>query len=125
MLLCYPKDNTPGCTIEAIDFTKNKAAFDTLGVPVLGLSPDDEKSHCKFIEKQALDITLLCDPAHAYLDKLGVWREKSYLGKKYMGVFRSTFIIDPKGRIAKAMYGVKPLGHVKEVLSALKVLIKG
>ena len=124
VLYCYPKDDTPGCTVEAIDFTKNMSAFSKLNAVVLGLSPDNEKSHCKFIEKHHLQITLLCDPGHTYLKKLGVWRKKSFLGKRFMGVVRSTFIIGPKGKIAKAMYGVKPVGHAGEVLALMKDLTK-
>ncbi len=118
----YPKDNTPGCTIEAIDFTKYLKEFQKLGAVVLGVSPDSTESHCKFIEIQGLKIILLSDPEHKVLEKYGVWKLKSMYGKQYWGVYRSTFLINPEGKIAHVWYGVKPIGHAEEVLKKVKEL---
>ncbi len=122
VLYFYPKDNTPGCTIEAIDFTKYLKDFEKLGAVVLGISPDSPESHCKFIEKQNLKITLLSDPEHKVLEKYGVWKLKSMYGNQYWGVHRSTFLIDPQGKIVHVWYGVKPVGHVEEVKKKLEEL---
>lgn len=113
---------TPGCTIEAHDFTENLKGFEKLGALVLGLSPDDVKSHEKFCNKDGITYPLLSDPNKELLEKLDCWVEKSMYGKKYMGVERSTWIVDPKGKIVKEWRKVNVPGHVNEVLSALKEL---
>ena len=118
----YPKDDTSGCTLEAKAFTEQMPAFKTLGVTVVGISPDSVKSHCKFRDKHELAITLAADEDHAVAQAWGVWVEKSMYGKKYMGVDRSTFLIDKSGKIAKAWHKVKVPGHVESVLEAAKAL---
>ncbi|MBU1211097.1 MAG: thioredoxin-dependent thiol peroxidase [Alphaproteobacteria bacterium] len=115
----YPKDDTSGCTAEAIDFTAHKEAFDKAGAVVVGISPDSSKSHQKFAEKHALSIRLLADTEKKAAEAYGVWVEKSMYGKKYMGVERATFLIDKSGKIAKLWRKVKVPGHVAEVLAAL------
>jgi thioredoxin-dependent peroxiredoxin len=122
VLYFYPKDNTPGCTAEACDFTGELAGFENLGAVVLGASPDSAKSHRGFIEKQNLKITLLSDPDHSVMESYGAWQEKSMYGKKYMGVQRSTFLIDPQGKLAHFWPKVKVKGHVAEVRSKLEEL---
>ncbi len=118
----YPKDATPGCTTEACDFRDAHAAYKKLGATVLGISPDDVKSHRKFVDKQSLPFTLLADTEHAAAEAFGVWVEKSMYGKKYMGIERSTFVIDKDGAVAKVFPKVKVNGHVAEVLEAVKAL---
>jgi len=118
----YPKDNTPGCTIEAIDFTANISALTGLGAVVLGISPDSPKSHCNFIEKQKLKLTLLCDEDHSLAEKYGIWIEKSMYGRKYMGINRSTFLINPEGKLAVIWNSVSVKDHVKEVIEKIKEL---
>lgn len=120
VLYAYPKDMTSGCTIEAHDFTKNLKKFQKLGAQVLGISPDDIKSHNKFCDKDGITFPLLSDPDKKLLDKLGVWIEKSMYGKKYMGVNRSTWIVNPEGKVVKEWNKVKVPGHVDEVLETLK-----
>ncbi len=120
-LYFYPKDDTPGCTTEAIGFTAKKAAFEAEGATVLGVSPDDGKSHARFCGKHNLSITLLSDPEHKTLEAYSVWRKRSMYGRTFMGVHRSTFLIGPKGRLVGVWYGVKDIpGHPDEVLAALK-----
>jgi thioredoxin-dependent peroxiredoxin len=114
-LYFYPKDNTPGCTIEAKDFTKELDGFEKLGARVLGVSADSCESHRRFIAKQGLEITLLSDESKKTLKKYGVWRKKSFMGKEFMGIVRTTVLIDPKGKIAKVWSPVSVAGHVKEV----------
>jgi peroxiredoxin Q/BCP len=116
----YPKDDTSGCTLEAIDFTASKAEFDALGVEIVGISPDSVAMHDKFKAKHGLAVTLAADPDHTVLEPYGVWVEKSMYGRKYMGVERTTFLIDSKGRIARAWRKVKVPGHVAEVLAAAR-----
>ncbi len=116
----YPKDNTPGCTTEAIDFTAAKASFEAEGAVVLGTSPDSQKSHCRFTDKHELKITLLSDPDHLALENYGAWQKKASYGREYMGVVRSTFLISPEGKLAHVWPKVK--GHVDEVLAKLKEL---
>jgi len=118
----YPKDNTPGCTIEAIDFTALKADLENKNTVILGVSADSCQSHRNFIEKQDLGITLLSDPEKDAMQKYGVWRLKKNYGKEYMGVVRSTFLINPEGKIAKAWYNVKAKGHAEKVAQAVKEL---
>lgn len=124
VLYFYPKDDTPGCTVEAIDFTKNLKKFEELNSVILGVSPDSGKSHCKFIEKHGLKVPLLSDPEHRALEKYGVWKEKSLYGRKFMGVERSTFLINPKGRIEEVWRKVKVKGHINEVLERLKSTVR-
>jgi peroxiredoxin Q/BCP len=121
----YPKDDTPGCTTEAKDFTRLAPDFKRAGVAVVGISPDSVKKHQKFREKHDLDIRLAADEDHAVAEKFGVWVEKSLYGRKYMGVDRSTFLIDAEGRVAEAWRKVKVPGHAEEVLAAARKLAKG
>jgi peroxiredoxin Q/BCP len=118
----YPKDDTQGCTIEAIDFTKAAPAFAKAGTKVVGISPDSVAQHCKFRGKHGLAITLAADPERKAIMAYGVWAEKSMYGRKYMGVERSTFLIGPDGRIVQAWRQVKVAGHVEEVLAAAEAL---
>jgi thioredoxin-dependent peroxiredoxin len=120
ILYFYPKDDTPGCTAQACELRDEYARFQELGAVVLGISPDDESSHTRFKSKHSLPFTLLADPDHEVAEQYGVWGEREYRGKKYMGINRSTFVIAADGRVAKAMYGVKPQGHAKKVLAALE-----
>jgi peroxiredoxin Q/BCP len=122
ILYFYPKDNTPGCTTEAIDFSQKQAEWENLNVKVLGVSPDSVKSHCKFIEKHSLALQLLSDPDHQVAESYGVWDLKKFMGKEYMGIIRSTFLIDPSGNIAYVWPSVKVKGHVESVLSKVKEL---
>jgi len=119
VLYCYPKDDTSGCTLEGIQFTEKISTFKKHNAVIVGVSPDDEKSHCKFRMKHALGIELLSDPEHTLLTAYDVWKEKSMYGRKYMGVERSTFLIDPKGMLVKAWRKVSVPGHVDEVLKTL------
>jgi len=125
VLYLYPKDDTSGCTKEAIDFTEHKAAFAAAGVPVIGLSKDDVASHDKFKKKHNLDLVLAADTEGKLVEALGAWVEKSMYGKKYMGIDRSTFLVGADGRIVKAWRKVKVPGHVEEVLSAATGLGSG
>lgn len=122
VLYFYPRDNTPGCTQEACDFRDSAARLKKAKAVVLGVSPDNAKSHQKFIEKQALNFTLLCDEEHAVAEKYGAWGEKVLYGKRSMGLIRSTFLIGPDGKLARAWRKVKVNGHVDEVLEALSEL---
>lgn len=124
VLYFYPKDNTPGCTVEAIEFTAAAPAFAKLNAVILGVSPDSPKSHCSFIEKQKLGISLLSDPDHVALESYGAWQLKKNYGKDYMGVVRSTFLIDPQGKIAHVWPKVSVKGHVEEVRRVLKEQLK-
>jgi peroxiredoxin Q/BCP len=114
----YPKDDTPGCTVEACEF--RDSSKEILNAKIVGVSPDSPKLHRKFIDKFALNFTLLADTDHALCEALGVWVEKSMYGKKYMGVERTTFILNEDGVIAKVFNKVKPEGHAAEVMAALK-----
>lgn len=124
VLYAYPKDDTPGCTIEAIDFTRLNAEIQKQGAIVLGLSPDDGKSHCKFQEKHKLSITLLSDQEHKVLQAYNAWGMKRMFLKKYEGVLRSTFLINPEGKLAHIWPKVSVQGHAEEVLQKLKELKK-
>jgi peroxiredoxin Q/BCP len=119
VLYFYPKDDTTGCTTEACDFRDNWRAVTAAGAVVLGVSPDGVASHQKFKKKYELPFTLLVDADHAVAEAYGAWGEKSMYGRKYYGVLRSTFIIDPRGRIARVFLKVKPRGHAADVLTAL------
>jgi peroxiredoxin Q/BCP len=114
----YPKDNTPGCTVEAKGFQANASEFEKAGIAVIGISPDSVDSHCKFAQKHGLSFTLLSDEKHEAAEKYGVWVEKNMYGKKYWGIQRSTFLIDREGKIAEVWPKVKPQGHAEEVLEA-------
>ncbi len=120
VLYFYPKDNTKTCTVEAIAFTKYLEDYEKLNTIVLGVSPDSCGSHQKFIEKQGLKIKLLSDPEHKVLEKYGAWGLKKMRGKEYMGVIRSTFFIDTKGKIAYIWPNVKVKGHAEEVKEKLE-----
>jgi len=119
VLYFYPKDDTPGCTTEACEFRDAYDVFRERGAEVLGVSPDDVGSHEKFKTKHELPFTLLADPDHAVAEKYGVWGERKFAGKSYMGINRSTFIIDSEGKVARALRGVKPAGHAEQVLNSL------
>src|SRR5277367_2535130 len=108
VLYFYPKDDTPGCTVEACSFRDDHSAFKKKGAVILGISPDSSTSHTKFIEKFLLPFTLLADTDHKIAEAYGVWVEKSMYGKKYMGVERSTFIIDEQGKLSAIYRKVKP-----------------
>ena len=125
MLYFYPHDDTPGCTIQACEFRNLFSRFSTAGVNVLGISPDSVRSHVRFKAKYNLPFTLLADEEHRMSEAYGVWREKSLFGRKYMGVERTTFVLDAQGRIAKIFRKVKALGHaakVENVLSDLETI---
>jgi peroxiredoxin Q/BCP len=119
VLYFYPKDDTPGCTKQACAIRDSYDDFAGTGAVVLGVSPDDEGSHVKFKEKYGLPFTLLADPDHAVSEQYGVWGERKYMGRTYMGIERSTFLIDEEGRVAKVMRRVKPDTHAELVLDAL------
>ena len=120
VLYFYPKDNTSGCTAEACSFRDDFPRFDKINAVILGVSPDSVESHKKFEKKYNLNFNLLSDEQKEVLEKYEVWKEKSMYGRKYMGVERTTFIIDPEGKIKKIFRKVKVNGHNKEVLEALK-----
>jgi thioredoxin-dependent peroxiredoxin len=122
VLYFYPKDDTPGCTVEACGLRDSFKEIEKLDAAILGVSPDSAKSHDKFIAKFQLPFTLLPDEDKTICQAYGVWVEKSMYGKKYMGVARTTFIIDRDGKIAKVFEKVKPGGHHQEVIDSLKAL---
>ncbi|PZS19539.1 MAG: thioredoxin-dependent thiol peroxidase [Acidimicrobiales bacterium] len=115
----YPKDDTPGCTKEACQFNDNLAAFESAGVPVLGVSPDAAASHVRFRDKYGLRLQLLSDPGHAAMESYGAWGEKTSYGKTTTGVIRSTFLIDEQGKVARVWSNVKADGHATRVLAEL------
>ena len=119
VLYFYPKDDTPSCTAEACGFRDEFARFESVGAAVIGVSTDGVKSHARFREKFALPFPLVSDPDHAIADAYGVWQEKSMYGRKYMGVVRTTFLIDRDGRIARVWEKVRSKGHADEVAQAL------
>ena len=122
VLYFYPKDDTSGCTREAIDFARLKAEFAASGIDVIGVSPDSTASHDAFKAKHGLDFSLASDPDKAVLEAYGVWTQKSMYGRTYMGVERSTFLIGPDGRIARIWRKVKVPGHAAAVLQAARAL---
>ncbi|BDA84512.1 peroxiredoxin [Aureimonas sp. SA4125] len=122
VLFFYPKDDTSGCTQEAIDFTRLKTDFDALGVALIGVSPDPVKKHVKFRDKHALTVRLLSDEEKSLLGAFGVWVEKSMYGKSYMGVERTTVLVDASGTIVRLWPKVKVPGHAEEVLAAAREL---
>jgi thioredoxin-dependent peroxiredoxin len=119
VLYFYPRDDTPGCTTQACGIRDDWSAFEQAGAVVLGVSPDSEESHAKFRQKYGLPFTLLADPDHELTEQYGFWVEKNNYGKKYMGVERSTVVIDADGNIARVFRRVKPEEHVQQVLTAL------
>lgn len=120
VLYFYPKDNTPTCTTESCDFRDYNGKFARAKAKVIGISPDEVKSHLKFIDKYELPFPLLADTEHKVCEQYGVWQEKSMYGRKYMGVVRSTFLIDEEGKLVREWRSVKVKGHVEEVLEAVK-----
>lgn len=118
----YPKDMTPGCTTEACDFRNAHSAFKDVNAVVLGISPDDLKSHDKFIAKHDLPFLLLADEDHQVAEMFGVWKPKKMFGKEFLGVERSTFVIDKEGKLIEEWRKVKVDGHVEEVLEVVKSL---
>jgi peroxiredoxin Q/BCP len=119
VLYFYPKDDTPGCTTEACNFRDDYSAYQQAGVTILGVSPDSPKSHAKFKQKFQLPFSLLADEDHAVCEAYNVWGPKKFMGKEYMGVSRTTFVIDPEGNIKKVFENVKPSDHSAEVLAAV------
>ena len=120
VLYFYPRDNTPGCTTQACGIRDAYGEFERAGAVVLGVSPDNERSHVKFKNKYELPFALLADTDHAVAEQYGVWGEKKFAGKSYTGVFRSTFVIDADGTVKKVMHNVKPATHADDVLAALE-----
>ena len=119
VLYFYPKDDTPGCTTQACGIRDAYGEFERAGAVVLGVSPDDARSHVRFKDKYELPFTLLADPDHAVAEAYGVWGEKKNYGKTYTGIIRSTFVIDADGNVAKVMRNVKPERHADQLLAAL------
>lgn len=122
VLYFYPKDDTPGCTKEAIAFTAHKNAFDELGADIIGVSKDTPAKHDKFIAKHELGIDLVSDESGEMIESYGVWVEKNMYGRKYMGIQRATFLIDPKGKIAHIWPKVRVKDHAEDVLGTLNSL---
>ncbi|MDZ7814457.1 MAG: thioredoxin-dependent thiol peroxidase [Planctomycetota bacterium] len=122
VLYFYPKDNTPGCTTEAKDFNDAMAEIERMGAKVVGVSPDSVKSHSNFCSKYDLDLILLSDPDKQVLSDYGAWQKKKMYGREYMGVQRSTVLIDPEGRVAGVWPKVRVKGHVEEVSKTLSEL---
>ncbi len=120
VLYFYPKDDTPGCTAQACGIRDAWGDFERAGALVLGVSPDDETSHVEFKEKYGLPFTLLADPEHEVAERYGAWGEKKNYGKTYMGIIRSTFVIDADGTVVKVMRNVKADTHADDVLAALR-----
>ena len=119
VLFFFPKADTPGCTKEACEFRDAQKAFTRKNAAIVGISPDKPAAHAKFAEKYSLPYTFVADPDHAIAEAYGVWKERSMYGRKYMGIERTTFVIDEKGKIAEIFAKVKPAGHAAEVLEAL------
>lgn len=124
VLYFYPKDNTPGCSTEGIEFTAKVDDFEKENAIILGVSPDSCKSHRRFIEKKQLNLTLLSDTEKEIMEKYGVWQLKKMYGREFMGVVRTTFLINPEGKIAHIWNKVKVKGHVDAVFEKLKELMK-
>ncbi len=117
VLYFYPKDDTPGCTTEACAFRDDYSAYEKAGVVILGLSADSPKSHLKFKEKYALPFTLLSDEDHKVCEQYGVWAKKKMMGREYMGILRTTYLISKDGLVKKVFENVKPAGHSQEILA--------
>lgn len=124
VLYFYPKDSTPGCTTQACDFRDHYEGFSELDAVILGVSPDSEKSHQKFIGKHGLPFSLLIDDEHEVAKKYDVWKPKKMFGREFMGIERSTFLINPEGKVVKEWRKVRVKGHIEEALDTLKE-IKG
>jgi peroxiredoxin Q/BCP len=122
VLYFYPEDDTPTCTVQACNLRDNYALLKKEGFTILGISPDEEKKHKKFEAKYDLPFTLLSDPGHQVIDKYGVWGEKQLYGRKYMGLLRTTFLIDEKGKIRKIFTKPKSKAHAEEIVEAWKAL---
>jgi peroxiredoxin Q/BCP len=120
ILYFYPKDDTPGCTTEACNFRDDYSQYAGTGITILGVSPDNSKSHAKFKEKYGLPFPLLADDGHKVCELYGVWGMKKNYGREFMGVLRTTFLIDPNGMIVQVFEHVKPAGHSAEILEVLK-----
>lgn len=120
VLYFYPKDATPGCTTQACDFRDTHQDFSDLNAVILGVSPDDEASHTKFIANKGLPFSLLVDDEHTVSEAYGVWKLKKMFGREFMGIERSTFLIDPTGKVVKEWRKVKVAGHIEEALETLK-----
>jgi len=125
VLYFYPKDDTPGCTKEACNFRDDYSAYEQAGVTILGVSPDAPKQHAKFKAKYDLPFTLLADDGHQVCNLYGVWGRKKLMGREYDGVYRTTFLIDAEGKIARVFENVKPDVHSGEVQQAMKMLSSG
>jgi peroxiredoxin Q/BCP len=123
LIYFYPKDDTPGCTTEACTIRDNFPNFKKLPITILGVSADSPKSHKKFIEKYQLPFTLLADEEKKLATAFGVWGKKKFMGKEYMGISRSSFLINPEGVIVKVYENVKPAVHAEEILADLKLLL--
>jgi len=121
ILYFYPKDDTPGCTTEACTFRDDYSQYEKAGVVILGVSPDSSSSHAKFKAKYGLPFTLLADTEHKVCELYQVWGQKKNYGREYMGVFRTTYLIDKQGMIIHVFENVKPAGHSAEILAELKV----
>jgi peroxiredoxin Q/BCP len=119
VLFFFPKADTPGCTKEACEFRDAQKTFTRKNAAIVGISPDKPAAQAKFAEKYSLPYAFVADPDHAIAEAYGVWKEKSMYGRKYMGIERTTFVIDEKGKIANIFAKVKPAGHAAEVLEAL------
>jgi thioredoxin-dependent peroxiredoxin len=119
VLFFFPKADTPGCTKEACEFRDAQKTFNRKNAVIVGISPDKPAAQAKFAEKYGLPYAFVADPDHAIAEAYGVWKEKSMYGRKYMGIERTTFVIDEKGKIAELFAKVKPAGHAAEVLEAL------
>ncbi len=122
VLYFYPKDNTPGCTTEALDFTALADEFEAAGAVVLGISRDPVSRHEKFRDKHGLKVTLLSDEDGRVCEAYGVWQEKTNYGRKYMGIVRTTFLIDGDGKVARIWPNVRVKGHAREVLEAVRTM---
>lgn len=122
LLYFYPKDDTPGCTVEACTLRDAHPDFQKINAVVIGISADTQEKHAKFVGKYDLPFTLLSDPEHHVLESYGVWQAKQMMGRRYMGIVRSSVLVDPAGKIAKAYPTVKPAEHAAQVLGDLKTL---
>jgi peroxiredoxin Q/BCP len=121
VLYFYPKDDTPGCTTEACNFRDDYSAYQQAGVRIVGVSPDSPKSHAKFKAKFNLPFSLLADVDHQVCEQYGVWGPKKLMGREYEGVYRTTFLIDKDGKVARVYENVKPADHSAEILDTLRV----
>lgn len=119
VLYFYPKDDTPGCTLEACNFRDDYSQYEQAGFVILGISPDTPQSHARFKTKYHLPFPLLADKGHEICERYGVWGRKKFMGREYDGVLRTTFVIDAQGNIASIFASVKPAGHSKEILEVL------